>query len=839
MRTEIGGIVEAIEARELPLDFRGLCGEMWDENNKSFSAQETFVLDYKDKSPDNFSKGYGAGIVRLILAFHNTFGGVILFGVDDKTRKPMPNLVQLDNEALSDFVTSLTGSRVELVTRQYELGDNSFVQALLVPRREHQRPVSPQRDFDKFSKGTVWIRDRHSVRELGEAHLSMIFSDRAYLYRQDSETSSVSVHRTLPPSPATMQTFIGREGLLYDLWEWLTFDDRPRFYLHGPGGSGKSTLAYQFSKQVAEAGNRVSLGNGMALDYVIFVSAKETELNVLSATEQPFQLRRFSNSTEQFQAILVDSGHLSRSEAEALTDDALTFAIKSLFDTYSGLIVIDDVDALSRRGEDTGEEALFLAAMMTNKKTKILYTLRSPPTSALASSLKVPELRLHDEYPRFVESCAAQLKQAQPNQIELKELDSATSRLPLLIETIIGLHNVCGSYPAAVEQFRDRGGDAARRYLYQREYDRLERAGRSREVLAALNLLDEKVTFTVLSQILGFGDDEVRNAIGHCGAIFLLSETREREETLFQLAPPAKRFITAVSQELKTFPALARRIDLFLREDAAYTPEESAYIVQLEQKVRAKKYQDTVDLFEEKGRNDPILANQKVQALVGQAYSHLGPDARTKARECFKAAYRLKHIDVFMARAWFYIENESDYGNKSAIEVCEKFLSMPKISSRHKAEFKSKLANCHLEQARRLKSISREKTIEHYSQSIEYYMSSLWIARYADQIDEEITLRWLAVPGREIISYLNDDLEPFFLLFTRFMEQKHDLHLDGARLLMNVLRQSNAGKDMQERKRIAGLIRRTIKQIDARIDVDTNPGFCFVYQTLNTVQTSL
>ena len=44
MRTEIGGIVEAIEARELPLDFRGLCGEMWDENNKSFSAQVSLQL---------------------------------------------------------------------------------------------------------------------------------------------------------------------------------------------------------------------------------------------------------------------------------------------------------------------------------------------------------------------------------------------------------------------------------------------------------------------------------------------------------------------------------------------------------------------------------------------------------------------------------------------------------------------------------------------------------------------------------------------------------------------------------------------------------------------------
>tara|TARA_B100000678_G_scaffold290646_1_gene304130 strand:- start:85 stop:2406 length:2322 start_codon:yes stop_codon:yes gene_type:complete len=770
---------------------------------------------------------------------YNTYGGVIVFGVDDETRRCSGLNTSFDVEGFSDVVTDKVRRNIDFKSREYKLSDGSSVTALLVPQRGYESPARLQEKLDKYRVGEIWVRDRHSVRTLSEEMLPLIFSDRRGLFDDDQVAGKVSIHRTLPPSPATMREFIGREAMLQTLWEWLVFEDRPRFYLHGPGGSGKSTLAYEFSRQVSDQGHRIRLSKDHALDYVIFISAKETELNVYSAKEQPFYLRRFDDSISQFRAILVDAGALSASDARNMQGPELERQLSDLFDSFSGLIVIDDIDALSRAGKDTGEETLMLRAVQGARRTKILYTLRHPPSSAIASSLKVPGLERLEEFPRFISLFADQLELPRPSLDITKKIDSSSSRLPLLIETIIGLYAVCGSYEEALVQFDERGGDAARRYLYQREYDRLEKAGRAREVLAALFLLDEAVSFAVLSRILGFGDDSVRDAIGECGAIFLIAETDEADATRYKLAPPARGFIGAVSSDLKTFAALDRRVDLFLREDAAYTAEESSLIVEMEQLIRRKRYEDVIDLYEARPRSDPVLNNQKIQGIVGQAYAQGGPDARTKARECFEAAYRLKFIDVFMARAWFYVENESDYGSKNAIQVCEYFLSQPHLSARYRSEFKSKIASCYLEQARRLSSISAEKAIDFYKKSIISYLSALWIARYTQQIDEDLTLRWLSVPCMEFVDYLGIDLGPYFDLLMSLPDQRHDVHLDGAREIMLALRRSHADRDIQSRKRLLGLTKKAIRQLERKADEDEQPGLELVLTTLRVIESRL
>ena len=44
--------------------------------------------------------------------------------------------------------------------------------------------------------------------------------------------------------------------------------------------------------------------------------------------------------------------------------------IQELFSNFSGLIVIDDIDSLSRRGVDTEEEVILLSMLRSNKKIR-------------------------------------------------------------------------------------------------------------------------------------------------------------------------------------------------------------------------------------------------------------------------------------------------------------------------------------------------------------------------------------------------------------------------------------------------------------------------------------
>jgi hypothetical protein len=58
----------AIEGRSLPPNFDELFGTLWNKDAECFNTQETYILDYKDKFPENFTNSYGIGIVRLALA---------------------------------------------------------------------------------------------------------------------------------------------------------------------------------------------------------------------------------------------------------------------------------------------------------------------------------------------------------------------------------------------------------------------------------------------------------------------------------------------------------------------------------------------------------------------------------------------------------------------------------------------------------------------------------------------------------------------------------------------------------------------------------------------------
>src|SRR5262249_2409080 len=159
-----------------------------------------------------------------------------------------------------------------------------------------------------------------------------------------------------------------------------------------------------------------------------------------------------------------------------------------------------------------------------------------------------------------------------PSESDTRELDRITSRLPLLIETVIGLRKFSGSYDEALKAFAERGGDDARRYLYQREYDRLDQARKSRQLLAALSILEEPVDFATLTQILQSSRDVILDAMSECGSIFLSAQEGPGGDTLYQLTPPSVPFLLTVSRQLSYFGAIEKRVQHRRSDDLRISP---------------------------------------------------------------------------------------------------------------------------------------------------------------------------------------------------------------------------------------------------------------------------
>ncbi|AKI02677.1 AAA ATPase domain [Hoeflea sp. IMCC20628] len=842
MREELANILSAIQHKELPAAFEDLLGAAWDATNERFHVQETYVVDYKETLPDELARGYGAGIIRLAIAYYNSFGGIIVFGVRDRELSVAGVAGNVDIEAFNRALSDYTGSSIECLCKQYTVPTKKGelnISVMLVPRRGTTPPIRLLRKLDKYPPNILWVRDRHEVLEAAPRHLAQLYSDRSLLPSDQDGESRVLVHRSLPPSPATIERFINRGVLLDQLWTWFVYSDQPRVYLHGPGGSGKSTLAHEFAKQLTENGAQVHLKNGEHLDYVLYLSSKETELNTYNGQQQKFLLRQFSDVDEQIDQILHHSGMHSQNDETtiAVDKDAL---LQELFDNFSGLIVIDDIDALSRRGLDTGEELLFFKTMKGRSRNKILYTLRHPPSHAMSSSIVVPGLSPENEYFDFQRVCCEYFDVPEPPPEKTPHIMEVTSSLPLLIETLVGIRKHCSNYNEAIELFKDRGGEEARRYLYQREYDRLSNQGKSRYVLAGLYLLDEPITFTAFCGLTQMSPEHLKESLSEAGSIFISRSEDTSGETLYQLTPPSRPFIGVVSGQLPHIGGLRTRVKHYRSEGLKMGREEAAVIASMESLIKTKSYGDVARIAEKYAPHDPVMVNPKVQSLLGQAYSELGPEMREKARHCFKHAEGLGYRDIFMMRRWFNMELFSGYGQMEAERICRAMIEDSKITQRARSEFWSKLGACEFSKSRAVSTASSDKAMLYLRNSIVFYCEGMWVGQRSADFDASLGLGWLERPLHELIIRAGRDIEQFFVLIEDLSRQKHDIFLDSAKLIISYLTRSPVTADEMLRAQLRGFASRTIATIKREIkNANETPGFGFVLEALNSFKKSV
>lgn len=249
---------DAIEQYILPDDHEKLFDGILDRENNRFTGQESYVIDFKERCPVQFKDSYGSGIVRLALRFYNTFGGIIVFGVEDSKFTICGLNEFFDIETFNSALRDYAGINIECICKEYYVSSASaIIQAVVVPRRGMTAPAVLIQSLTKYPVGTCFVRDRHEVLVAQYRHIALLYSPRERYFRDSAAEQPYHIHRSFPPSPATLKNFIGRASLMHKLWGWLLFESGPRMYLHGPGGAGKSTLAYEFAKSITMEGEPI------------------------------------------------------------------------------------------------------------------------------------------------------------------------------------------------------------------------------------------------------------------------------------------------------------------------------------------------------------------------------------------------------------------------------------------------------------------------------------------------------------------------------------------------------------------------------------------------------
>ncbi|MES0132249.1 AAA family ATPase [Mesorhizobium sp. M0029] len=646
---------------------------------KAFTSEEGQYWDFKDQWPFSLSDEYFAGIARLICAFGNGLGGVIVFGVHDKKRDGGHNKVLINFDKFQQALGQLLGAHPNLVLKNYSSERYGDVNALLVCAR--QQNVSPYRfakGIGKHKADTFWVRAGHEVSEATPSHFPILFCRADY---EEFEGRS-GVEGSLPPSPAVLKRFVGRTEVLDQLFHWLGSSDEPRTYLYGKGGSGKTTIAYEFAKLLKDHGQHLSI-SGHSIEVVIFLSAKEKELVPATGSVTDVVNIDFSSESELLRKILQYGNWTSDLESLAtsqLTD--LRSQLVQFLDLTSVVLILDDVDTLTTKGIDPGSDFLYRCLCRSKVPSRVIYTLRNSPTQSLTNSIEVPGLQ-DGEYELFVSECAAQFSVQEPSRAFRDNVLAAVSeRRPLVVENIVALARTAGSYDRAVELFHQHAGDSIREYVFLREWEALTGGNLSKLFLAALADFDVPANFADLQTVLQFEPSRVKDAIGMVREMFLQVD-EAGQEALFSLAPLTKLFVSSRKRHLEGYSVLRERIRAYKRTVEVSNPRVAAIATQVERLLPKRFPSHPPDRANEAYRivtdknlpplvtENPVFKSTYAYVCVCLARPHL-----IEAREAFEYALKMRHEPDFRyMNRWFDAERNSGAHDGWTLKIADLVLN--------------------------------------------------------------------------------------------------------------------------------------------------------------------
>ncbi len=679
-------ISDIVKIGELPSNGSDILPLLKNEDG-TFINQEGTVWDFKKSWPFSYSDSYFHGICRLICAFSNTEGGIIVFGVDDETRRPSSTKIIPNLDRLEQAFEQLTDVTPLLSIRSYiDDSDNKIDILLVKPKRgEHGAPLRFKKTAFNYPANVIYIRHGSQVKTATSNDISTL-----YLGDQWADDDPVPKGQ-LPPSPATVREFVGRMDAIDRVFDWLKRRDEPRAFLYGKGGSGKSTIAYQVYKSIKVSGSPFKLGDDF-LDRLIFISAKNKYLNVESQKSEEFLGRDFTNEKELYQGILTLGEHpVSYDKFEEIS--YLKDSVTEFLNDNSCFLVIDDIDTLSTADEETGMDFLMGVLWRAKKSSKLLYTLRNKPTHSLASSLEIPGM-VESEFERFVEVCSSQFKVPAPSQNARDTMIMPTSEgRPLIVESIIALRRTAGNYPDAVRLFESEAGVDAREYVFKREWDALDKTDRGREILTILALYGRPIGVEDIVTISRMDASKVRDALASVQEIFLNVQASENE-TIYSIGDLTKAFVLEMSFRLDLFDRIKARVENFKN---AFYPDSPALNTLKNQFYRASatnrngeaRYLDKL-LLDLEAETSPKLAEDP-RFLCLRAMVRLTRDIRdvSKARIDFETAMDFRHTpDQDAILLWLRAEKSGDSGERMTKEIVDRVARDKGFNSDFKARVK-------------------------------------------------------------------------------------------------------------------------------------------------------
>jgi tetratricopeptide (TPR) repeat protein len=463
----------------------------------------------------------------------------------------------------------------------------------------------------------------------------------------------------LPPRESVVIDFIGREKELRQLWDWFDDPVSRRWALAGEGGKGKSALAYDFAFQV-------KIKSPQPYQTVLWLSAKRRQF--LEGKTTDINEPDFSDLDSALSKLLTHFGWIEeiKNPLETKRKNVL-----ELLDKFPALLIIDDVDSITRENEEVTE---FLSFQVPQTKSKTLFTSRRTLFGMGGSTIHVEGFSKEDAKQFIVSRCnLMNLDNAIFTEQVMADIIRITEGSPLYIEDLMRLVSVI-PIKEAMRQWEDKGGNDARRYALESECDHLETEA-ARKVLMVASICKNAISFVELEAITGYSSKIITESLNELQRIFLVPKPRVIEgEERFEVNVNTKMLVREVygrSDKYRKLEEACRIVNEGYKTSG--NVDINAILRQVSFLNKDFKFQESEQLL--LNALEKYHSNPEIICALAELYCSWKPTRTTDARGYFHRASQLKFSNLNMYEKWVDMEFDKKEWTK-IIEATEKGLKI-------------------------------------------------------------------------------------------------------------------------------------------------------------------
>lgn len=628
------------------------------------TVNESEVLDFKQQLP--VSDLEYAKTVRDLVALHNSFGGFLVFGVEEVDKDRSFAIVGVPQNTFKlakarDLARAYVGRDLRISSLSVHAAGVNLEVVWVAKRGIGELPARFVRNGPEekpkqlaFKKGEVVFRrlEGNGVAVAAE-DFDFLFSAR----RPPSLELTVAdiahegaLDHNLPDRTFICSRFVGRRMDLGELWTWLADDFSRVRLIAGEGGLGKTSLAYRFSEEVASRGIK-------PFEKVVWLTAKVRQFIASEDAHRETGHTDFHDANSLFRAIASAHGAID-ADFEGLDTRALMEVALDSCAAYPTFVVVDDVDSLSPPDQQRALEF----GMRAPRSTKMLLTTRINFSYSPDNVLKLDGLP-QEEFREYVSVLRARYQLQELKDGKVEHLREVSGGSPLFADSLLRLERRGIKFEKAITQWRGEQGLEARKAALKREVEYLSKP--ARRVLYVISLLRNCI-YPELSRIVDYADQTLGDALLELSSLFLISMPAVAKQASYTVDPNTALLMLSLAPSLGIdHSALDSKARSTGSDAIGLTTQRRSHTVGLAiaQAIALAKTGNAKGALEVIHAAAKKLKNPHVDLLLasGRFSLRLNPPNRDEASKAFEQAYELGQRKLLLFDLWF----EAEYGRGS------------------------------------------------------------------------------------------------------------------------------------------------------------------------------